>query len=556
LQDCGALMTDSGERTIGLALSGGGFRATLFHLGVVRLLYETKLLARVKFIGAVSGGSILAAHLALRWDEYIGTEESFTKAANDLISFIQSDVRGRIIRRSILGWIILIPRFLLPRSLRWTFGNLLQSQYKRLYKTSSLTRVQLQHLRGENRPLIFFNCTSLTTGSACYFGPDGFTWYEKGEQRTVKSDETPVAFSVAASSAFPPLFPPIEISADTLVCSHRDFDKPHCLTDGGVYDNLGVNRLLERMGETSLLLVSDAEGDFDSEFEKHFTSLISRNIRASDLLMTRVSALQLEALVAQEASFARIGIKDVIGENEFGAPPERRLTFEQQRAASKIRTDLDEFSSDEAYALLTHGYNIARRCLINANLLRHDKSLEGWKRLTAYKTEGSLTTTLRESANRKWRIASPMDWASWATAAIILVAAYTGVTFGKWEYDRYRQNIKSAGASTSSEAAAVTITNLTKELADLRATLDKQNQPTTQTKTISLQICQGQFSDQCPANSVWLGCGADIANFISSQCASSTSTRISSRGGNQCGYSVDQVLCVQKPPATPVGSTH
>lgn len=50
---------------IGLALSGGGFRATLFHLGVVRFLFEVGQLKPVKLVSAVSGGSVLAAHLIL-----------------------------------------------------------------------------------------------------------------------------------------------------------------------------------------------------------------------------------------------------------------------------------------------------------------------------------------------------------------------------------------------------------------------------------------------------------------------------------------------------------
>jgi len=97
---------------------------------------------------------------------------------------------------------------------------------------------------------------------------DAFTWYEEGEELSISSDETPIAFAVAASSAFPPLFPPVEISHRTLMCGQKDFPKAHCLTDGGVYDNLGINRVLEKTAGSKLLLVSDAEGDFDAEYEK------------------------------------------------------------------------------------------------------------------------------------------------------------------------------------------------------------------------------------------------------------------------------------------------
>jgi predicted acylesterase/phospholipase RssA len=60
---------------LGLALSGGGFRATLYHLGVVRYLRDAGQLQHVTDIAAVSGGSILAAHLVLNWDRYGGDDE-------------------------------------------------------------------------------------------------------------------------------------------------------------------------------------------------------------------------------------------------------------------------------------------------------------------------------------------------------------------------------------------------------------------------------------------------------------------------------------------------
>ena len=64
----------------GLALSGGGFRATLFHLGVIRYMRDAGALEIVSDIASVSGGSILAAHLALNWERYNGTDEEFAEA--------------------------------------------------------------------------------------------------------------------------------------------------------------------------------------------------------------------------------------------------------------------------------------------------------------------------------------------------------------------------------------------------------------------------------------------------------------------------------------------
>jgi predicted acylesterase/phospholipase RssA len=84
------------------------------------------------------------------------------------------------------------------------------------------------------------------TGSPCFFGPFGFTWYDGEEEKFVTTDEAPVALAITASSAFPPLFPPIEISNETLVCRREAFRESQYLTDGGVYDNLGIDRLIYR----------------------------------------------------------------------------------------------------------------------------------------------------------------------------------------------------------------------------------------------------------------------------------------------------------------------
>jgi len=51
---------------IALCLSGGGFRAALFHLGALGRLNELGILSLVDKISSVSGGSIIAAHLAAR----------------------------------------------------------------------------------------------------------------------------------------------------------------------------------------------------------------------------------------------------------------------------------------------------------------------------------------------------------------------------------------------------------------------------------------------------------------------------------------------------------
>jgi Patatin-like phospholipase len=115
-------MSDVEDR-IGLALSGGGFRATLFHLGVTRFLFENGLLNQVKLVSAVSGGSIFAAHLILNWERYTGSKEDFDAAALEVINFVKTDIRGRVLRRWLLGCSILLPRFATSKEGRWSLVN-------------------------------------------------------------------------------------------------------------------------------------------------------------------------------------------------------------------------------------------------------------------------------------------------------------------------------------------------------------------------------------------------------------------------------------------------
>src|SRR3954453_19213852 len=98
---------------IGLALSGGGFRPTLYPLGVIRFLRDAGLLPHVTHVTSVSGGSVVAAHLVLHWDRYNGSPEDFDGAAREVLNFVQMDVRNRIVRR--------YPFALLGRGLRWAF---------------------------------------------------------------------------------------------------------------------------------------------------------------------------------------------------------------------------------------------------------------------------------------------------------------------------------------------------------------------------------------------------------------------------------------------------
>ncbi|HMF18286.1 MAG TPA: patatin-like phospholipase family protein, partial [Gemmataceae bacterium] len=233
---------------IGLALSGGGFRGTLFHLGMVRFLREANILPAVTHITSVSGGSILGAHLALNWHRYTGSLEEFDAAAAELIRFVQLDVRNRVIRRFPLALPLRALRrlaFLGPNR-KLTRTGLLEYHYQNyLYGDTCLFQLP-------QRPRLFILATNLSEGCLCAFTREGLLVQRRQPGQGFRFDRihtglATVPMAVTASSAFPGFFPPIELRAQDVGADPGRFGRL-AFTDGGVYDNLGVRmfRYLER----------------------------------------------------------------------------------------------------------------------------------------------------------------------------------------------------------------------------------------------------------------------------------------------------------------------
>jgi predicted acylesterase/phospholipase RssA len=350
---------ESPMKKIGLALSGGGFRATLYHLGLVRFLRDADLLRQVTHITSVSGGSIIAAHLALNWHLYTGSIKDFDQAASKLLAFTRMDVRNRIVRRFPLGLPLRGPRWLLGLSNR------------HLTRTGSLELQYQKHLFGDKslfelpeRPQLHILATNLSEGCLCSFNRDGL-WMMKDKAgnsqiERVRVGLMTVPMAVAASSAFPGFFPPLELTGHAVGARGGEFGR-QAYTDGGVFDNLGVRMfrwltpLLTDEKTLDGVLVSDV-GNRILIQASQAGGVIRTALRATDILMDRV--WQLESENFQDTFgyvFARV--TDVVGPHEDSAA----LHPEVQRQVASIRTDLDAFSPLEISCLIRQGYCIGRK---------------------------------------------------------------------------------------------------------------------------------------------------------------------------------------------------
>jgi predicted acylesterase/phospholipase RssA len=346
-------------KKIGLALSGGGFRATLYHLGLVRFLRDAGLLRQVTHITSVSGGSIFAAHLVLNWDLYTGSAKEFDQAAAKLLAFTRMDVRNRIVRRFPLGLLVRAPRRLLGLSNRQlTRTGLLEKQYeKHLFGDRSLFELP-------ERPQLHLLATNLSEGCLCSFNRDGLWMMQEKAGRSqierIRVGLMTVPMAVTASSAFPGFFPPLELTGHDVGARGGEFGR-QAYTDGGVFDNLGVRMfrwltpLLTEEKALDGVLVSDV-GNRILIQASQAGGLIRTALRATDILMDRVWQLETETF-QDTFGFVFARITDVVGPHEDSTA----LHPEVQRQVANIRTDLDAFSLLEISCLIRQGYCIGRK---------------------------------------------------------------------------------------------------------------------------------------------------------------------------------------------------
>jgi predicted acylesterase/phospholipase RssA len=421
---------------IGLALSGGGFRATLFHLGVLKLLRERSLLGNVRYIASVSGGSITAAHFALRRIAYVGTEAEYASAEKELRLFIKQDIRGRIIRRWLLSLLFIVPSLI--RSKIWSPSRQLIAAYDHLLKGA-----QLENLPSQLELELDILSTSMTTGESFSFGRPGVHFTDRNESRFIPTATLPVAFAVAASSAFPPLFAPVQLDDKVLLCDKADFPNPQFLTDGGIHDNLGIQALIardQRADDLDFLIVSDAEGNFDWTPGRDYSWMVSRNIRASDMLMRRISLLQYASATALDPKLVKVSIGTEVDDDSS------RLDPGSQRALRNVRTDLDCFSELEIESLVAHGYAVANQVI--ARKLSPPNSPP--------RADSKLRWSLRDvkaSQKRKWRLFSSSDGVTWIT--ICVLAGYLLLPILPLAIQSRQIEVLTAGAERAADYASL-----------------------------------------------------------------------------------------------------
>ena len=242
--------TDEPERLepgVALCLSGGGYRAMLFHVGAIWRLNELRYLPKLDRVSSVSGGSITAGALGMNWSRLQFDDDGFAGNLDEqFVQPIRSIASKTIDMGAVFGGILL--------------PGTISDRVAGAYRKHVFWHTGLQDL--PDRPRFVINATNVQTGSLWRFSKPYMADYLVG---LVRNPKVELAVAVAASSAFPPILSPVQLSIDPANFDPAERGPLHeppytsdvVLADGGVYDNLGLETAWKRY---TTILVSDGGG--------------------------------------------------------------------------------------------------------------------------------------------------------------------------------------------------------------------------------------------------------------------------------------------------------
>jgi predicted acylesterase/phospholipase RssA len=393
---------------LGLALSGGGFRASFFHLGVLARLAELDLLRYVEVLSCVSGGSLVGAAYYLELQrlyaskldadisraDYVLLVESLSKRFRE---GVQRNIRTRVLLNPVDNFAMLSGA--LSRTVR---AGALYERY--LYSQAtpvdhSISDLKINPMgtsddqtfspwrdnwgRSAKVPVVVFNATTLNTGHNWQFTAKGMgeppaqgstdidsnDRFERAEYAAFPPtlQQVPLGLAVGASACVPGIFEPVEL---------RDAYGGYVvrLVDGGVHDNQGASALLEQ-GCTAII-VSDASGQMSLETTPSGDAA-GVVLRTNSVLQARVrEALYMDLRSRERGKLLRslgflhlklgldsrvVPVGGAAASVHDSTPTRYGVSRAVQERLAALRTDLDAFSDLEADMLMTSGLWMARQ---------------------------------------------------------------------------------------------------------------------------------------------------------------------------------------------------
>ena len=339
------------EKKIGLALSGGGYRAAAYHIGTMRALHKLGILDEVDVISSVSGGSITATYYVL--NKHKGYEQ-FEK---EFLSKLKHNVLWiAVLYLLLIMAISLFLVYITPNGYGiWTWIAIFVILWNFAYKILPVSyfiefAYNMLFFRGAKldnipqSPILAINTTDLSTGNQFTFSQDRMSCYPYMNTFHFKTTGFSVARAVMASSCVPQFFSPIKINK-----KYRDGEsevKPY-LVDGGLYDNQGAHKFegSDSHYEVDYAIVSDAGNTKISS--KKCTNVFRTLIMTSEIMMRRIKNFQRQhnSYIPEYKKKVLYAYNDLMW-NDYESFPKRFVQNVKAGYITKEVTDFHRITND------------------------------------------------------------------------------------------------------------------------------------------------------------------------------------------------------------------
>ena len=366
------------QKNIALAISGGGYRSTLFALGSLWRLNEFGLLSQINRITSVSGGSIVSAFLAMKWKDLDFNHD--TKIADNFKTVIAEPIQEFCAKS--LDVIAVLRGFFIHK----TMGDKVADMYAtRLYGSKTLQDIPTP---GQGPEFIFY-AASLQTGSGVRISKNHISDYKIGD---LPNPRLPLAKVVGASSAFPPFFSPVIIKCNpekwektegAYLYSNIKYREKLILSDGGVYDNMGLEAVWNDKFKTVFVCDAGAPWKDKVDIRKNWFSQL---MRVYSTTSRQVGALRKRTLIDNFKEVDEEGKPVKYGGTYWGIATEIN-NYELEDSMVKdntrtksikyTRTRLNSFSAEEQGNLINWGYALTDTALRRWYFKEEDKKEKG-----------------------------------------------------------------------------------------------------------------------------------------------------------------------------------
>lgn len=326
----------------------------VFHLGALLRLNEAGLLPEIDRVSSVSGGSITAAALALAWPDLRFDDEG---VAANLSEEVVAPVR-RVASRTIDSRSVLLGA-VLP-------GSSNARVTKRYSKLIFGDRTLQDFPDDGGGPRFVINATNIQSGVLWRFSRPYMADYKVGR---VDRPDVPVATAVAASSAFPPVLSPaiVDVDPSSYTADSKTWELAKLqaggkvyLTDGGVYDNLG----LETAKRHGRVLVSDGGGVLATG-EAVAKDWARHSVRVLMVIDSQVRSLRKRELISSFMSGKRTGTFWGVNTDIAGYQLDDALPCDPAKVAAvaTIGTRLKRLKRRQQEGLINWGYAVSDAAL-------------------------------------------------------------------------------------------------------------------------------------------------------------------------------------------------